>query len=596
MACDWRDLPHQEIWAVDSEFYPGRGLANSGREGDRPTPLCLCAIELRSGRVVELWQDELGSEPPYRLDRDALFVSYVASAEFGVHLAQGWVPPACAVDAYVEFRHLTNDGRVRSGDREKGFYSLAGALRYFKEDALDVEYKQEMRDRILAGPPFTAGERRQIQQYCREDTEALARLIHHIVPTIRSLPHAYQRAAFMWVTAVQERRGVPLEVPLLNRIRGRWNDMQVDLVREIDRPFGCFEIVDGQAHWREERFAAFVARHRLPWPTHPSGKLDTTAETFKDMARARPLLEPLRELRSTLSKLRLNDLQVGTDGRARTPLWPFGTKTARNAPSNSKYIFGPSKWIRFLIAPEPDMALVHRDYQQEEMWIAAVLSGDGELLKACASGDVYLGIAKMLGLAPADATAATHPDLRNQFKTVVLAISYGLGARSLAQRTGLSLFEAAEILARIRARFRALEAFMTRNADQAGLQLELSTCFDWRMRCPPGINARTVRNFPIQATGSEVLHVACLLAERRGLAIVAPIHDAFLVEAPAADIEDISVALDQCMRDAARIVLRGVELPTSAAIIRPGERYHDDRGLRMWQVVTRLMAKLETAA
>jgi DNA polymerase I len=56
---DWRDLPFREIWAVDFEYYPGRGLNNGGREGDAVTPLCLVAREMRSGRLVRLWQDEL---------------------------------------------------------------------------------------------------------------------------------------------------------------------------------------------------------------------------------------------------------------------------------------------------------------------------------------------------------------------------------------------------------------------------------------------------------------------------------------------------------------------------------------------------------
>jgi hypothetical protein len=40
-------------------------------------------------------------------------------------------------------------------------------------------------------------------------------------------------------------------------------------------------------------------------------------------------------------------------------------------------------------------------------------------------------------------------------------------------------------------------------------------------------------------------------------------------------------------------VLRGYELPTDCQIVRPGERYFDDRGLEMWNTVTRLLAKLE---
>src|SRR5262245_37294579 len=74
---DWGELPFREIWNVDTEYYPGVGTSNGGREGDQNTPLCLVAHEMRSGRTVRLWQDELGLFPPYRLDADALFVGYM---------------------------------------------------------------------------------------------------------------------------------------------------------------------------------------------------------------------------------------------------------------------------------------------------------------------------------------------------------------------------------------------------------------------------------------------------------------------------------------------------------------------------------------
>ena len=124
--------------------------------GDPVTPLCLVRLEMRSGRLIRLWQDQLGPFPPYRLDNDALIVGYMLAAEFGFHAAKGWGEPACALDAYVEFRHAVNDGAVKSGDREKGFYSIGGALRYFLEDEIDVAHKHDMRERILQGPPFAS--------------------------------------------------------------------------------------------------------------------------------------------------------------------------------------------------------------------------------------------------------------------------------------------------------------------------------------------------------------------------------------------------------------------------------------------------------
>ena len=595
MVCpDWRELPFREIWCVDTEYYPGKGKANGGVDGDPITPLCLVAYEMRSGRTVHRWQDELGIFPPYRLDADALILGYMLTAEFGTHIALGWGEPARALDPYIEFRHFVNDGSALAEDRPKGFHDLSGALRYFCEDELDLAHKKDMRGRILQGPPFSNEERREILEYCEDDVRALARLVPHIIPTIRSLPHALQRAKFQWPTAQQERRGVPVDRPLLTQIRNSWTGMQAGLVVELDRPFQIYTIdKSGKPHWNKNRFKAYLRRNRMSWPTYEDGSLDETDETFREMAGKYPFIEPLRELRYSLSALRLNDLHVGSDGRNRTLLGAFGSKTARSQPSNSKYMFGPAKWIRFLITPPPGLALVHRDFCQQEVRIAAVLSGDTVLLEACEFGDVYLGIADQLGFLSPSMSPDEVAAVRTLFKTVVLGIQYGLGAFSLAVRTGLSVYEAAEILARLKARFRVFESFVASVLDHAGMFLEVGTPFDWRMQCPPNINPRTVRNFPMQSTGAEILHVLCILAERRGIEIVAPVHDAVMAQCPVGLVSDVSAALDHCMRDAAAIVLRGYPLPTDEQRILPGERYHDKRGLAMWTTVTKLLAELE---
>jgi DNA polymerase-1 len=384
----WEDLPFAEIWIVDTEFYPGRGLANGGRDGDLPSPLCLVAYEMRTKRWVRLWQDELGPFPPYRLDGSALFVAYANAAEYGTHLALGWGQPVNALDCLIEFKHLTNDGHVRSGDRPKSYYALPGAVQYFGGDAIAMATKNEWRDRIIQGPPFSNSERAGILDYCAGDVEMLAQLLPRLVPTIKSFPHAMQRAKFVWATAKQEHRGIPVNLPHFELVRDRWQDIKVEVVRQMDAPYGCYEIKDGEAHWRNELFAAYIARQGIPWPRLDSGELDTKQKTFSDMAKAYAVLEDLSELRSTLSQLRLSKLAVGNDGRNRTQLWPYGTKTGRNAPSGTQFIFGPAKWIRSFITPPPGRALIHRDYSQQEACIAAVLSGDPELVAACESGDV----------------------------------------------------------------------------------------------------------------------------------------------------------------------------------------------------------------
>ena len=334
---------------------------------------------------------------------------------------------------------------------------------------------------------------------------------------------------------------------------------------------------------------AFVERERMQWPAYPSGQLIVKTQTFREMAGRYKFAEPLRELRDSVSKLRLNSLRVGSDGRNRCLLGAYGTKTARNAPSNAQFVFGPAKWIRFFIAPPPGLALVHRDFSQQEVRIAAVLSGDAAMLAACESGDVYIATGEQIGMIRTSMSAEERAQARDLMKTVVLGISYGMQAFSLSRRTGLSVDVCEEILARIRARYPKFEAFVERTYDRAGLDLELGTRLGWFMQCPPHINERTVRNYLMQANGSEILHMTCILAERRGIEVVAPVHDALMGQGPADAIEDVSTALDQCMRDASAFVLRGYELPTDKQIVMPGQRFYDKRGASMWETVNRLI-------
>jgi DNA polymerase I len=90
----------------------------------------------------------------------------------------------------------------------------------------------------------------------------------------------------------------------------------------------------------------------------------------------------------------LNDLCVGPDNRNRMMLSAFASRSGRNQPSNTKFIFGPSVWLRGLIKPPPGYGLAYADWSQQEHGIAASLSGDPMMLEAYRSGDPYLAFAK----------------------------------------------------------------------------------------------------------------------------------------------------------------------------------------------------------
>jgi DNA polymerase I len=83
-----------------------------------------------------------------------------------------------------------------------------------------------------------------------------------------------------------------------------------------------------------------------------------------------------------------------------------------------------------------------------------------------------------------------------------------------------------------------------------------------------------------------------IAATEAGLGICAPIHDAFLLEAPIERIEEGTAALRAIMRAAGTAVV-GVPIETDAKIIRPPERYVDDRGVAMWNKVMGLLDVVE---
>jgi hypothetical protein len=399
-----------------------------------------------------LWRDEL-QNPPFNLGPDSLYVAYYAAAEFSSHLALGWPLPAQVFDCFVEFRNLTNGRPHRLGN------SLLAALAAYGIDGIGADEKHDMRELVLSGGPWNEQERRAILDYCESDVRALQKLLPRMLPDVltdpQQLGRSLLRGRYMKAVACMEHTGIPIDTDTLGRLRSGWESIQDQLIAAVDKDYGVF---DGRS-FRQELFAKWLASRGIPWPRTPTGQLALDADTFRQAARAHPEVAPLRELRHALSEMRLNDLAVGGDGRNRTMLSPFRARTGRNQPSNSRFIFGPSAWLRGLIKPAAGFGLAYVDFSSQEVAIAAALSGDAALMEAYRSGDVYMAFAKQAKLAPAYATKHSHKRIRNQCKTVVLGVQFGMGPGTMAQRIGQPEIYARRLLARIAHRFAGVVAF-----------------------------------------------------------------------------------------------------------------------------------------
>jgi DNA polymerase-1 len=572
----------EEVWLVDAEY--------STQPGCRPKPICVVAKELFTGRELRLWEDELATTvaPPFRIDVRALFVAYATPAEFGVFQALRWPAPARVLDLFPEFRAMTNGLQTPSGP------GLLGALVYHGLPAMDAAEKKAMRDLAIRGGPFTTDERQALLDYCAEDVYALERLLPRMLPRI-DLPRALLRGRYGWSVASMEHRGIPIDVPMFEHLRSHWQDIQAALVTEVDTRYGVFE----GTKFKRDKFTAWLVTNNIPWPRLGSGQLRMDDDTFRSMAKAFPAVAELRELRSALGKMRLfDDLAIGPDGRNRTAIMPFSARTGRNQPSNAKFIFGASRWLRGLIKPGPDMAIAYIDYGQQEFGIAAAFSGDEAMAEAYRSGDPYLAFGKQAGAIPPEGTKKTHGAGRALFKACVLAVQYGMGPEALADRIGQPVDMAKRLLRLHRETYPAFWRWSQAAVDRAMLLGELRTVFGWPIHVGPsvdpmkGANARSLANFPCQAHGAEMLRLACCMLVEAGIGLCAPVHDAVLIEAPAAAIDAEVERAKAIMAEASRIVLGGFAICTDADVVKYPDRYMDEAGEDFWNTVTRLAGPL----
>jgi hypothetical protein len=567
--------------------------------GERPDVVCAVFTDLRTGQTTRWWRDQFATQLPYDPDRD-LAICFVANAEMTCHLAMGLPIPKYIVDLSPEFKCYVNGRGIPRKNQ-----GLIGALQYFGLSTITPKRKDDMRARILRGWPFAAEEGEQILTYCAGDTSDTGQLFFKLLPYI-DLPIALYRGEGVAAHALSEHTGVSIDMEIVPELADKlaWRDIRDSMVPLVD-VYGIYVWDKNGWHWNQARFEQWLASEGINWPRkEDTGKLDMRRKTFESMAKAYPQVEPLRQLRYIRDKLRKIELSVGADGRNRTVLWPFSSKTSRTQPKARHWIFSPSVWMRFLIKPELGRALAYIDYSSMEFLAAAALS-DGHtgpsnpMLELYQSGDPYLNFGKLVGQIASDATRAMPgvPAKRDQLKVVCLATQYGVQTMTLSSRLGVSDIEAHEFLMMHRG---LLSQYWHWSDDWFHSSVDsglMRTVFGWQ--CVVGVSEfseRSIRNWIIQSTCADIFRLAYLWGTRRGLTLVAPVHDAVLLEAPEDRIEQDVALMREIMRRASRVILNPtadgtIELRTDAKIIRYPDRFTDPRGTELWATVLKLLAE-----
>ena len=576
-------MPFSSIWVCDFEY--------RARKGNPVEPHTAVFVEARTGRQIRLHGHELigRKDAPIPSDDSSLLVCFSALAEMGSYAALGWKCPERVLDLYAEACVELN--------AVQGHPSLHLVCQLHGVDILNMPEKQEMRELAMRGGTYSTSEAEALLTYCARDVQATVAVLEPMLASIldsssdpaRRMHQALLRGSYGQALAYCEQRGIPVDAARVESYGRHWTEITQRLRSQVQSRWGLYTdrgTVDPMA------YATILERNGVPLPATPKGNLSTNYKELRPFTRTSTEIADLYEALSVQSSAKRGPaFAVGDDDRTRAWLDPFSTKTGRNAPKNH-FIFAEARYQRGFIKPPCGRFIDYCDYSSQEFVIGACLSEDREMLAIAESGrDIYLEMAERLRLLPSGATAgmtATQAKLaygreRNLSKVLTLGVGYGMSAYGLGQRLDIPFAQAREMYEQHRKVFRSFWDWSDGvvNAGLCGVTLE--TALGWRLPNHARLSDRTLRNWPAQATGAEILRLAMARAHRAGLELIAPVHDAILMEGPEIDMQERCDLLRQIMAKAMSDLLDGfpVKLDPAEPVVWPN-RYMDPDGAQMW--------------
>jgi hypothetical protein len=630
-----RDRGYRRAWVVDTEYCS---------LGNHPRARCLCALDLLSGERREIWLAGVADPPcPFTMAADELFIFWAADADVGIFIALGWPVPRSVIDTRVEFMRIrcglpplpsddtesdpdiVAEREARAGKKrakKPGQYALVRVARHYGVPCVSDEEKGEFRDLAMQREDeFSNNERIGLLAYCSGDVDATAGVTRALwseaeLSDPQTFDQALIRGFYMSGAAWVQHLGVPIDVPLYRRLAMNAYDLRASYIADHANrpdPKECVDVYKG-GRFNYEKFGEFLKDHGLfdEWPRTPAGQLVTDRKRLERLSI--PIIDKFLELRATVDLLeglqtsfdadgdveenwdKVKGLRLCRDGRNRAPLFPFGTKTSRNALAGPTFLFTAPAWMRFLLVPPKGRAVAALDWACQELRIAAIRSKDPALSEVCKHEDPYIELMIACGRAPPGATKKTHRIERKIGKIIVLAMLYGAGARMVATNAGISFMEAADLLRSQREAFPIFYAWCDNFAYRGLCAAPLYSVLGWRFWPrywkDGALPDRTCRNFPVQSTGAEIMRLAAIRAFEAGIATIGVVHDSSVIEAAEADIEQATAKMKEIMNQAT-IDLLGQSIPIKEEITRSGERYFDDDGEEDFKKLMRMLEAIE---
>jgi hypothetical protein len=576
-------------------------------DGGLPNVLCMVANvldeNLRHVRTIRIWRGDFGPRPPFDTGPDTVIIGYSLWAEMTCFQMLGWKLPECVFDLHTVFLATGNlllpyaPDEVRKRPRKR----LPDACRAYGLEGWEKIDKGNMAQDIGEGRWREYG-KPAVFAYCQEDVDMSTKLLRRQLTGYGNYKPVDVGRVLYWskysakAVARIQARGMPIDMPLWNAVQEAKPAVIGALLRQFDPSYHDLEpIYSPDAEWSDVRFERWLSKVGIiAWPRLDTGKLQIDGDAFKMMYPAHPAIEGLHALRDSLGVIVRARIPIGPDGRNRPSLFPFAVLSSRNA--QAKSLFNAHAGMRsFMVFPKDTIA-VYLDWRTQEVGVAAAFSGDEALAEDYSSGDIYHALAIMCGLTQDTDLKhwkAENTAQRQQMKALQLAISYGMGVRSLAKGLDRHPLIASEVILRHQRRYPRFWEWRADMVERAMLERRIESEFDgWPLYLSTSPNKRTLYNYPMQSGGASMLRLAACRLCDAGLVPNMLVHDGILLELQSN--EQVKQAIE-IMRGAGTEVCRGLEIGVDIdQELRNGARYQDKRPVakKMWATVMNVVQEV----
>jgi len=384
-----------------------------------------------------------------------------------------------------------------------------------------------------------------------------------------------------YILFLMEHKGVKIDTQVLGLMSKELGDEHAKLEQEMYSMVGYEFNIGSPLQLSEVLFAKL----QLPTAGIKKGKTGySTGQKELDKLRGQhPIIELIEKTRE-LAKLKNTYVDalpklVDEQGRIHTTFNQDIVSTGRLSSTNPNLQNIPvrtelGRRIRRAFIPDDGKVFVSADYSQFELRLAAILSGDKEMIDDFNSGvDIHTKTASEVYNVPIDDVTKTQ---RRNAKVINFGVLYGMSPHGLSAATGMSLTESKKFIDQYFELRKPIRKFIDNILEHARTDGYVETYFGRRRPTPDVLSSnfmvrsgaeRAAANMPIQGTEADLMKLSMMEVDRQldGLGEqLLQIHDSILVECPADNADKVAEILRSTMENIAPQL--GIKLKVDVSI------------------------------